>query len=131
MRLRVLDDRFGVLKLTPPQPFPVWLADAPVFFLARTEDEYSIICPERCIPDGIAASTGYRCLRVDGDLAFDAVGVVARVSSPLAAAGLSLFLVSTHDRDYVLVRQDDLARASSIYREHGFTVMDDDDGPTA
>ena len=124
MQLRLLVDHFGVLKLKIPQVFPSWLATASLFFIALTEDEYSIMCPEQYIPDGLPHSANYRCLRVDGELAFDEVGVVARVSKPLADAGLSLFLVSTHDRDYVLVRQDDLAKAMAVYQAAGFEVIE-------
>lgn len=122
MHLRLLPDLFGVMKLQPPQPFPAWLNDAPIFFIARTEDEYSIMCPQQYIPAGHNYAADYRCLRVDGDLAFDEIGVVARVSKPLADAGLSLFVVSTHDRDYVLVRQSDLETALATYRAAGFDI---------
>ena len=122
MHLRLLPDLFGVVKLIPPQPFPTWLSGASMFFVSQTEDEYTIMCPQHVIPGDLSANTGHRCLRVEGDLAFDEVGVVARVSKPLADAGLSLLLISTHDRDYVLVHQRDLITAIDIYRQAGFTV---------
>ncbi len=121
MHLRLLPDIFGIAKLEPPQAFPAWLKDAALFFIARTEDEYSIMCPQAYIPESVPYSTGYRCLRVD-DVAFDEIGVVARVSKPLADAGLSLFLVSTHDRDYVFVHGDDLDIALQVYKEYGLVV---------
>lgn len=124
MQLKLLDQTFGILKLTPPQEFPRWLGSASVFFVAQTSDEYSIICPQEVIPIGIDYSADYRCLRADGDLDFDAVGVVAKLSSPLADAGLSLFLVSTHDRDYVFVHVDNLETALAIYREKGFSLSE-------
>ena len=123
MHLRLLAEEFGIAKLKPPQIVPSWLSDATIFFVARTEDEFSIMCPQRCIPDDISYKADYRCLRVDGDLAFDEIGVVARVSKPLADAGLSLFLVSTHDRDYVLVHQRDLMTAIELYQTAGFVVI--------
>ena len=122
MHLRLLPDPFGVMKLSLPQPFPAWLTDAECFFIARTEDEYSIMCPQQYIPKGYDFAADYRCLRVDGDLAFDEIGVVARVSKPLADAGLSLFVVSTHDRDYVLIRHSDLDTALATYRAAGFII---------
>ena len=119
MRLRLLDESFGILKLMLPPQFPSWLVDAQLYFVAATEDEFSIMCPERFIPADVEHKRGYRCLRVDGDLAFDEIGVVARVSKPLADAGLSLFVVSTYDRDYVLVHQDDLNAALAAYQAAG------------
>lgn len=122
MQLKLLTETFGILKLTPPQDFPTWLGQASIFFVAQTEDEFSIICPQDTIPDGMDYSANYHCLRADGDLAFDEIGVIARLSQPLADAGLSLFLVSTHDRDYVFVSQDDLQQALKIYQDIGFII---------
>src|SRR5438552_2244833 len=98
--LKLFKDPFGILKLPASHPFPAWLADVPLYFVARTEDEFSVICLQDAIPKVLKYSGGWRCLRVHGDLAFDEVGVAARLSLPLANAGLSIFVVSTHDRDY-------------------------------
>ncbi len=122
LRLKLLMDVFGILKLPSTHPFPDWLKSVPVFFVARTEDEFSIMCPQRAIPSGLAYSAGWSCLRVDGNLAFDEVGVAARVSRPLADAGLSIFLVSTHDRDYVLIAEKDLQAALSVYESAGIRI---------
>ncbi len=122
LRLKLLVDVFGILKLPPMHPFPDWLTKAPVFFVARTEDEFSVMCPQRFIPAGQDYNPGWSCLRVDGNLAFDEVGVAARISRPLADAGLSIFLVSTHDRDYVLIAEKDLQAALSIYESAGIRI---------
>lgn len=127
MHLKRLSQKFGILKLTPPQDFPIWLRQAGVFFIAQTADEYSIMCPQDVIPDGLAYSQDYHCLRADGDLAFDEIGVVARLSKPLADANISLFLVSTHDRDYVFVHDDDLQQALHIYQKQGVNITSESD----
>ena len=123
MQLKLLPETFAILKLTPPQPFPSWLM-SDVFFVAQTEDEFSIMCPQEVIPPHLDFSRDWRCLRAHGDLAFDEIGVVARLSKPLADAGLSLFLVSTHDRDYVFVQANDLDRALSLYSDQDFTITE-------
>ena len=122
LKLKLLPDVFGILKLLPAQSFPTWLTRVPVFFVARTEDEFSIMCPQRYIPFGVDYSAGWSCLRVDGDIPFDEVGVAARISRPLADAGLSIFVVSTHDRDYVLVAERDMQAAFSAYESAGFKI---------
>jgi len=124
MKLHLLPQTFGILKLTPPQVIPAWATSGSHFFIAQTNDELSIMCPQVLIPAEVAYSADWRCFRVDGDLEFDEIGVVARVSKPLAdnGNGMSLFLVSTHDRDYVFVAQNDLDRAIQIYQLAGFTV---------
>jgi uncharacterized protein len=41
-------------------------------------------------------------------------GILSRLASPLAEAGISIFAISTYDTDYLLVRAGDLERAALI-----------------
>ena len=123
LTLKLLNESFGILKLPPQHPFPNWLAEVSPYFVARTEDEFSVMCPQAVIPADLSYSADWRCLRVHGELAFDEVGVAARLSRPLAEAGLSIFVVSTHDRDYVFVARADLPKAITIYESSGFTII--------
>jgi uncharacterized protein len=122
LHLRLLSYHFGILKLSPDCTFPTWLNDAAMFFLSKTEDECSVFCPQNHIPENISFRGGWRCFRVDGELAFDEIGVAARVSKVLADIGLSIFLVSTHDRDYVFVEEQSLAIAAEAYISANFRV---------
>lgn len=123
MNLKRLKALFAVVKLAPSAPLPDWATQSTPLFIARTSDELSIMCPQATVPTDIEASRDYVCFRVDGELDFDQVGVVASVSSPIANAGISLFLVSTHDRDYVLIHRDDVEKAITVYESHGFAVL--------
>lgn len=124
LRLKLLPDVFGILKLPDQDGFPDWLVTVWPYFVARTEDEFSVMCPQVAIPAGLDCSRDWRCLRVDGELAFDEVGVAARLARPLADAGLSIFVVSTHDRDYVFVSEPDLRAALAVYTGAGFILVD-------
>jgi hypothetical protein len=53
---------------------------------------------------------------------FTLVGVVASLTVPLANAGVSVFVLSTFDTDYVLVKATDLDRAITALRAAGHTV---------
>lgn len=124
MKLKLLKATFSVLKLGIAQSIPSWATQSDHFFISKTSDELSIICPQADVPSDIEASTGWRCFRVDGDLEFEQVGVVATLSKPIADAGISLFLVSTHDRDYVLVHADTLQDTIQTYEAAGFVITD-------
>lgn len=126
LTLRLLPQQFAIVQLEDRSTFPAWLPMDSIFFLARTEDEFSLFCPQDLVPQDIACQDEWNCLRVDGDLAFDEIGVVARVSKPLADAGISLFLISTYDRDYVFFHDNDYNKALRIYRTAGFTLIDAD-----
>jgi hypothetical protein len=92
--------------------------------VTRTGDEISVICPEEAVPSGTKGEGGRRALRVNGPLAFSEVGVLASLTAPLAAAGISILSLSTFDTDYLLVNESDLERAMEALREEGHHVRD-------
>jgi len=50
------------------------------------------------------------------------VGVAAEFTGLLAKAGVSVFVISTFDTDYVLVKGDALERATDALRAGGHSV---------
>ena len=113
LNLQLVAGEFAVCRLPPAEPVPVWAGSAVFSSVTRTGDELSIICPAQPVPAGIQAERGWRLLKIAGPLDFGAVGILAAVAEPLAAAGISLLSVGTFDTDYVLVkavRLDDALR---------------------
>jgi hypothetical protein len=92
----------------------------PFLSVTRTADETSVVCPSDMVRAGVRRETGWRCLRVAGTLTFDMVGVLARLVGPMAAAGVSVFVVSTFDTDYLLVKYEHFIRALDVLRDSGF-----------
>jgi hypothetical protein len=93
-----------------------------LFSITRAADELSVVCPQNLVPDGVRCERGWRCLRVAGTLDFSMIGVVASLVAPLAKAGVSVFVVSTFDTDYLLMKECDLERASATLRATGHQV---------
>ena len=122
LALTLLPDRLAVCRLEQDAPLPVWAVGA-VTSITRTPDELSVVCPEDTVPGGIRAECGFRCLTVAGPLDFALTGVLASLASPLAAAGVSIFVVSTFDTDLLLVRETLLARALAALRDSGHRVI--------
>jgi hypothetical protein len=108
----VVPGRWAVARLSPDAPVPAWAAAAGGFVsITRTADELSIVCPEPAAPRDVRVEPGWALLKLLGPFPFDQVGVLASVASPLAAAGISLFAVSTFDTDYLLVKTPSLIAA--------------------
>lgn len=112
LTLDVLPEPFAVVRLAADAAVPEWArGGGALVSVTRTAGELSIVCPEAAVPPDLPAQRGFRGLRVRGPLDFAAVGVLASLAAPLAAAGVSLFALSTYDTDYLLVRAADLERA--------------------
>jgi hypothetical protein len=88
----------------------------------RSGDELSIVCLVERVPEGVMAVRGWRGLRVAGPLDFALVGILAALAVPLAAAGVSIFAVSTYDTDYLFVREQDSETAIRALEAAGHTV---------
>jgi enamine deaminase RidA (YjgF/YER057c/UK114 family) len=115
MNVTVLPERLAVCRLTAGARVPSWALELHEAFtsITRTTDELSIVCPEDAVPPEVQVEGGWRALKVPGPIPFAQTGVLAALAAPLAAAGVSLFALSTYDTDYVLVKEDDLDRALS------------------
>jgi hypothetical protein len=124
LRLLILPGSFAICKLLPDSPIPSWSTYGGFFSITRTPDEISIVCTEDRVPKEIInCSKGWRCLRVAGAMPFTAVGVLASLTAPLAAAGISVFAVSTFDTDYLLTQASDFERAATVLRAAGHIVV--------
>lgn len=119
--LRVLPDLFAVVRLDPGEATPAWARGA-FCSVTRTPRELSIVCPEAGVPPSARAERGWRCLEVAGPIPFTEVGVLSSLASPLAAADISLFSVSTHDTDYLLVPAAHLDAARLALQAAGHVV---------
>ena len=117
-----MEGRFAVCRLDPDSEVPEHLPLASLLSITRTPRELSIVCREsRGLPGTI--ESGWRCLVVDGPLAFDQVGILASLAQPLADAEISIFVVSTYDTDYLLVKEDKLELALEPLQAAGHRIL--------
>ena len=122
LSLTLMPEPMAVVRLPATAMLPVWATSASFFSITRTPDELSILCPEENVPEGVQAEWGWRCLRVDGPLDFSLVGVLASLLNPLQEAGVSVFVLSTYDTDYILVKVGQLAQAVGALQAAGYSI---------
>ncbi|MEP6993811.1 MAG: ACT domain-containing protein [Acidobacteriota bacterium] len=111
LELAILPDSFAVSRLDPSAAAPDWAASGELQSVTRTASELSVVCRADAVPPGVKSEPGWRAIRVAGTLEFSATGVLSSLAGPLAQAEISIFALSTHDTDYLLVKADALGRA--------------------
>jgi hypothetical protein len=112
------------VRLSADATLPPWATQGAFFSVTRTSDELSIACPARQVPPSVAAETGWRALKVAGPFALSEVGVLAALAAPLAKAGVSLFVISTFDTDYLLVTEKQLHAAIAALNDAGHRIQE-------
>jgi hypothetical protein len=122
VQLYVLDDLYAVVRLEPDAPAPAWAQHGPFWSITRSDSELSVVCREDDVPPDASAERGWCAFEVAGPLDFSLTGVVSSLVTPLADDGIPLFVVSTFETDYLLVREHDLHRSVEALTIAGHSV---------
>lgn len=92
-------------------------------FIAVTEEEISIVCKSSNAPQNVLAQEdGWAMLKIAGVLDFSLVGILARIAELLASKGISIFVSSTFNTDYILIKTERLAEAAEQLKSNGYKV---------
>ena len=116
MQLQILPQTFAVCQIQDTSQIN-W--QMPLFFFSKTAEELSLVCPETDLP---AAVLQWRALKICGVLDFALVGILAKISSLLANAGISIFAVSTYNTDYIFIKESHLQKAAAALRTNGYQI---------
>jgi hypothetical protein len=122
MTFTLLDGLYAVVRLGAGADVPPWAHRGAFTTIARTPHELSIVCDESGVPYDATAERGWRCLQLEGPIPFETTGVAARFTGALAARAISVFVVSTFDTDYVLVKAAKIDAAIEALRDVGYLV---------
>lgn len=120
--LLVHDSLFTIHSLDPDSDIPSSVLNSPLFFLGKTEDELSIVVPESVEVDSVDSDENWRALELLGPLHLSMVGIMAELGQVLAAVKVAIFVVSTFDTDFFLVKDNKLDDAVKALKKAGYTV---------
>ena len=91
--------------------------------VTRTSEEVSVVGMAEslaALPTGpVRKSDGWRMIRVSGTLDFSQIGILRELSASLADAGISIFVISTFDTDYLLIRGFEFEKAKLALQKSG------------
>jgi len=99
--------------------------DAAYCFVGKTDEEKSLVCLTQDVPENtLAREDGWRAFRIAGALDFSLIGILARISAVLSAAGIGIFAVSTYNTDYIFVKKDSETRAITALKDAGYEIAE-------
>ena len=123
MRLELLEDTFAIHRFNPSHGIPDAVFGEAMFCIVKTDEELSIVCRESLELGSEQRHRGWSCIKVSGPLDLNAVGILAHLSKVLAEAGISIFVVSTYDTDYILMPAEKSAAAIAALEGGGFQFI--------
>jgi len=92
-------------------------------FIGKTEEELSLVCrTSDTAKNTTDRDDGWKGFRIEGQLDFSLVGILAKIASLLAENSISIFAVSTYNTDYILVKEENFMRALDVLEAAGYEV---------
>jgi hypothetical protein len=126
LKFRVLEEQLAVCQLAAGSRVPEWAVGAGFFCITQTHEELSIVCDETLVPQGVRNEKGWAAMKLEGPFPFALTGVLTSFLQPLADGGIPIFVVSTFDTDYVLMKRERLTPATAALKVAGHVLV----GPT-
>jgi uncharacterized protein len=120
--LKELPGDYAVARLSRDSAIPAWADGEGFVSIGRTEDELSVVCLAARVPDDVRSQAGWTVYKFEGPFEFSETGIALSVIRPLSEEGVSIFLVSTFDTDYLLIRTADRERAGALLAGAGHVL---------
>jgi len=123
LTLKQIDECFAIHSLPQHSEIPAQVFSAPIYFIAKTYEEISIVIPQGIDIESDEVEAGWKALEVVGPLDFTLTGILSNISTVLANESISIFAISTFDTDYVLVKENTLTAAISALKTNKYHVI--------
>ena len=121
LTLQVLPDEMTICKVKDLAQIDL---SKELVFVGKTDEELSLVCKTADAPaETTERDDGWRAFRIEGVLDFSLIGILSKISTILAENQIGIFAVSTYNTDYILVKEENFARALDVLGEKGYTIV--------
>jgi uncharacterized protein len=125
MDLTVLENTYSIFRFDSNSRLPENIYSSEFCSVTRTKDELSVVAVQNHLITGYSScETDWRIIKINGPLAFSMTGVLAGISGILKETGIPIFVISTYETDYIMVKANDLVSAINALCTAGHTVSD-------
>lgn len=122
LNLKLLPNEYSVFQLDSLQQLMSQQLPANFYNITKTDDEISLVCESSYEIQSLQREDGWRILKIDQQLEFDQVGIIARIANILKQAQISIFVISTFNTDFVMVKQFTLEKTKFELTQAGYVI---------
>ncbi|MDH5434003.1 MAG: ACT domain-containing protein [Gammaproteobacteria bacterium] len=126
LKLKLLPEQYSIyqLELLPDDSLLDMLSQCSFYNITKTDEEISLVCPSDIKLKSIANNDEWRIFKIDQVLDFTEIGIIAKISKVLAAAKISIFVISTFHTDYFMVNETSLNKTLGELSNNGYEMID-------
>jgi len=124
LKIELLKNQYSVYKFCPEYIVKDFFQTVDFYSITKTKDETSIVAEEGLFNDYIKAENGWRVLKIAGILDFSLIGILRNISKLLAEKNIGIFVISTYNTDYIMVKKSDINDAIKILKENEYEISE-------
>ena len=115
IELEVVPGNFWIYIFHRDAEIPEFSA-AEFLSITKTDEEISIVTTEKLSCEFEEIEKDWRCMKVKGLLDFSFTGILNDILSPLKDKGISVFVISTFNTDYIFIKDEKLMEAVELLK---------------
>ena len=127
--LILMPQQLAICQLPPSSAIPDWVLNSSFWSITRTSDEISLVVSQDSVPGDVLCEQDWRAFRFAGPLAFNQIGILEKAIQPLARAKVPIFVLSTFNTDYILIKAVQLDTAWAALRSAGYQLSEEPNTP--
>lgn len=120
MNLKLLKGIYQVIKLEPNDPLPNDIINSAFYSLTKTDEEISIVTNNELNIASKNIEKDWKAIKIVGILDFSLIGILSKISKLLADNEISIFVISTYNTDYILVKEKNIDKTIKILSENDY-----------
>ena len=123
MNFLVLRNTYSIYSFINTSELPNWIYSSDFYSITRSEDELSVVAIQNLsTPTNVKSDPGWRILKIAGPLDFSLIGIIAEISAILKEKNIPIFVISTFETDFILVKNGSLKSAIDTLINKGHIV---------
>lgn len=121
MKIKIINELFSVCKVEDYSQINI---NTPFCFIQKTDEENSLVCLTKDIPANVIIQEDHWiCMRIEGVLDFNLIGILSKISSILANVGIPIFAISTYNTDYIFISEFNKKIAIDTLSKNGYDFV--------
>lgn len=122
LKIRLLKGTYAICQIKDTENILNCFDEKEFFSITKTEDEISVVMLQDKISSDVKVEKDWRILKVEGTLDFSLIGILAKISEILAKNSISIFVISTFNTDYILVKEEKVEKAILVLSEEAYEI---------
>jgi len=125
VKIELLNEKYSIYKVAHDKKGTIDINKYPFLSLAITKEEVSVVCETGLFNDYEKEESGWILFRVLGPLDFSLIGIISKLSTILADEKISIFIISTFDTDYIMIKEVNKGKAIRALKRSGYEIMNE------